>query len=158
MAEVQTSTEAGETARRFVEFVLMQAQHAALCLGQFPHPETGRGEVNLEMARILIDQLAMIRAKTRGNLSPDEMAVLNNAISSLQMAYVEVAGGAAVTAGAGMMEGAGDGGGAGDGTGDVPAAEQGAGDRVGGEAGGGPAAAAPADDAAGRKRYSKNYG
>lgn len=79
--------------QRFVEFVMMQAQNAAFMLGQIPHPQTGKGEVNLEMAKMFIDQLAMIRAKTRGNLSNEEQAVLNNAISSLQMAFYEVSQG-----------------------------------------------------------------
>ena len=59
--------------QRFIEFVLMHAQQASLCLGQIPHPQTGKPEVNLEIARLFIDQLVMIRAKTRGNLSEDEL-------------------------------------------------------------------------------------
>jgi len=89
MAEVQTHTESGEMTQRFIEFVMMQAQHAAFALGQIPHPQTGKGEVHLEMAKVLIDQLVMIRSKTRGNLSNEEIGILNNAISSLQMGYVE---------------------------------------------------------------------
>lgn len=78
-------------AQRFVEFVMMQAQNAALFLGQIPNPRTGEGEVNLEVAKMFIDQLAMIQDKTRGNLSNEETTVLRNALSNLQMAYVEVA-------------------------------------------------------------------
>jgi hypothetical protein len=91
MAEVQTSTNAGEMTQRFIEFVLMQAQNAALFLGQIPNPQTGKGEVNLEVAKMFIDQLAMIQEKTRGNLSSEESTVLRNALSNLQLAYVEVA-------------------------------------------------------------------
>ena len=91
MAEVQTNTQTGELSQRFVEFVMMQAQNAALFLGQIPNPKTGEGEVNLELAKLFIDQLAMIQEKTRGNLTNEEATVLRNAISNLQMAYVEVA-------------------------------------------------------------------
>jgi len=91
MAEVQTSTNAGELTQRFIEFVLMQAQNAALFLGQIPNPQTGKGEVNLEVAKMFIDQLAMIQEKTRGNLTSEESTVLRNALSNLQLAYVEVA-------------------------------------------------------------------
>ncbi len=90
MAEVQTSTQSGEMAQRFIEFVMMQAQNAALFLGQIPNPQTGEGEVNLELARMFIDQLAMIQEKTRGNLTSEEAAVLRNTLSNLQMAFVEV--------------------------------------------------------------------
>jgi len=91
MAEVQTSTQSGELSQRFIEFVMMHAQNAALFLGQIPNPRTGQGEVNLELAKMFIDQLAMIQEKTRGNLTNEETTVLRNALSNLQMAYVEVA-------------------------------------------------------------------
>src|SRR5205814_9945532 len=91
MAEVQTSTNSGELAQRFIEFVLMQAQNAALFLGQIPNPQSGKGEVNLEVAKMFIDQLAMIQEKTRGNLSSEESTVLRTAICNLQLACVDVA-------------------------------------------------------------------
>src|SRR5947199_8560859 len=90
MAEVQTSTQSGELSQRFIEFVMMHAQNAALFLGQIPNPKTGEGEVNLELAKMFIDQLAMIQEKTRGNLTNDEATVLRNTLSNLQMVYVEV--------------------------------------------------------------------
>jgi hypothetical protein len=91
MAEVQTGTQSGELSQRFIEFVMMHAQNAALFLGQIPNPKTGEGEVNLELAKMFIDQLAMIQEKTRGNLSSEEAAVLRNTLANLQMVYVEVA-------------------------------------------------------------------
>jgi hypothetical protein len=90
MAEVQTNTQLGELSQRFIEFVMMHAQNAALFLGQIPNPQTGQGEVNLDLAKMFIDQLAMIQEKTRGNLTNEESTVLRNAISNLQMAFVEV--------------------------------------------------------------------
>jgi len=93
MPEVQKTTQSGEMSQRFIEFVLMHAQHAALCLGQIPNPGTGQPEINLDLARLFIDQLEMIQEKTRGNLSSDESAVLRNTLANLQMAYVEAASG-----------------------------------------------------------------
>ncbi len=93
MAEVQTTTQSGEMTQRFIEFVMMQAQNAALFLGQIPNPQTGQAEVNLEVARMFIDQLVMIQEKTRGNLTSEETTVLRNALSSLQMAFVEASQG-----------------------------------------------------------------
>src|SRR3989442_208364 len=80
MAEVQTSTQSGELSQRFIEFVMMHAQNAALFLGQIPNPKTGEGEVNLELAKMFIDQLAMIQDKTRGNLS-NEISSVNQTAS-----------------------------------------------------------------------------
>ena len=89
----RTTTLSGELSQRFIEFVMMHAQNAALFLGQIPNPRTGEGEVNLELARMFIDQLAMIQEKTRGNLTNEEAKVLSNALSNLQMAFVEASGG-----------------------------------------------------------------
>ena len=91
MAEVQKTTQSGEMSQRFIEFVVMHAQNAALFLGQIPNPKSGEPEVNLDLARMFIDQLAMIQEKTRGNLTNEEAMVLRNTLSNLQMAYVEVA-------------------------------------------------------------------
>ena len=46
---------------------------------------------------MFIDQLEMIQEKTRGNLTNEETMVLRNALSNLQMAFVEVSGGARPT-------------------------------------------------------------
>ena len=92
MAEVQKTTLSGELSQRFIEFVIMHAQNAALFLGQIPNPKTGEPEVNLDLARMFIDQLAMIQEKTRGNLTNEEATVLRNALSNLRMAFVEASG------------------------------------------------------------------
>src|SRR5919112_5109782 len=95
MAEVQTNTQTlGEMTQRFIEFVMMQAQNAALFLGQIPNPKTGEAEINLDLARMFIDQLEMVQEKTRGNLTNEETTVLRNALSNLQMAFVEASGAA----------------------------------------------------------------
>jgi hypothetical protein len=97
MAEVQNSQQSGEMTRRFIEFVLMQAQQIALMLGQIPGPDGQPVEPNLPVARIFIDQLEMIREKTRGNLTKEEEDVLTKVLADLQLAFVE-AGNAPATA------------------------------------------------------------
>ena len=94
MPEVQKTVQTGEMTQRFIEFVMMHAQNAALFLGQIPNPKTGEPEINLDLARMFIDQLEMIQEKTRGNLTNEETTVLRNALSNLQMAYVEASGAA----------------------------------------------------------------
>lgn len=94
MPEVQKTVQTGEMTQRFIEFVMMHAQNAALFLGQIPNPKTGESEINLDLARMFIDQLEMIQEKTRGNLTNEEAMVLRNALSNLQLAFVEASGGA----------------------------------------------------------------
>ena len=144
MAEVQTTTQSGELSQRFVEFVMMHAQNAALFLGQIPNPKTGQGEVNLELAKMFIDQLAMIQEKTRGNLTGEEATVLRNALSNLQMAYVEVA----QQVGKGGVQPA------------APEVDEPAPEAPAAEA---PASAEPAsptvpDESESKKKFTKNYG
>ena len=92
MAEYQNTTaSSGEMTQRFIEFVMMQAQNAAFVLGQIPHPQTGKAEVNLDMGQLLIDQLVMVQEKTKGNLNSDEARILAQTISNLQMLFVEAA-------------------------------------------------------------------
>jgi len=74
----------GETTLRFIEFVRMHAQNTSLFLGKTPHPQTGKPQVNLHVARMLVGQLAAIAVKTRGNLTREESEVLENALTLLQ--------------------------------------------------------------------------
>ncbi|MBV9126464.1 MAG: DUF1844 domain-containing protein [Verrucomicrobia bacterium] len=91
MAEVQkTNSNSGEMAAQFIEFVMMQAQNASFFLGLMPNPSTGKPEVNLDLARRFIDQLAMIQEKTRNNLSNEEANILRKVLADLQMAFVEI--------------------------------------------------------------------
>lgn len=95
MPEVQKTAALGEMTQRFIEFVMMQAQQAALFLGRIPNPQTGKPEVNLEVARMFIDQLEMIHEKTRGNLTKEETEILTRVLSDLQMTFVQASGSAA---------------------------------------------------------------
>jgi hypothetical protein len=90
MAEVQTQTDAGEMTQIFIEFVMMQAQNAALCLGQITDPRAGEPQVNIPLAKMFIDQLSVIRARTAGNLSADEQRVIDSALEQMELAFVHV--------------------------------------------------------------------
>ena len=94
MAEIQQATNSSDLTQKFIELVMMQAQQAALCLGQMEHPSTGKAEINLDAAKMFIDHLEIIREKTKGNLSKDEEKILSSVLSELQLAFVQVAGGA----------------------------------------------------------------
>lgn len=90
MAEVQKNTEAGEISQRFVQFIMMQQQQALLALGKHPNPPPGAPPSNLVLAKVFIDQLSAIREKTRGNLSKEELDLLNNVLAGLHLHYAEV--------------------------------------------------------------------
>lgn len=90
MAEIQQSTNSADLTQRFIYFVQMQMQNVLLCLGLIEHPSAPKGEADLHAAKMFIDQLEMIREKTRGNLTKDEEKFLTGVLSELQMAFVQV--------------------------------------------------------------------
>ena len=86
------SDEAAEThAALFLDMVAQQANMAFIFLGRAPHPQTGKPleEPNLEAARLFIEQLEMLAAKTRGNLSPQEAAMMKQTLMATRMAFVQ---------------------------------------------------------------------
>ena len=90
MPEVQKNDQTNsETTQRFIEFVMMQAQQAMLCLGRIPYPATGETMVNLEAAQMFINHLELLTEKTKGNLTKDEESVLSNVLSELKMGFVQ---------------------------------------------------------------------
>ncbi len=94
MAEVRTTPgNASTSSRRFLQFLMMQAQNALYLLGQIPSPDGQALPPNLDAAKMLIDQLEMIKEKTQGNLTPDEQSALENTLVNLQLTFVEVSGG-----------------------------------------------------------------
>jgi hypothetical protein len=74
----------------FATFVLSLSHSALLHLGEAHHPETGQVEKNLSLARQTIDLLGMLEEKTRGNLTEDEKALLQDTLFRLRMAFVEL--------------------------------------------------------------------
>jgi hypothetical protein len=81
--------EAGEIT--FVAFVLSLAHTAAVHLGDVADPVSGEaGEVHLPAAQQMIDILALLEAKTRGNLSAEERQLLEQILFELRMRFMEV--------------------------------------------------------------------
>lgn len=73
----------------FAQLVLQQANMAMMLLGKVAHPETGQVIKDIEAARLFIDQLEMLEAKTKGNLTKEEAALLKQSLMSLRLAFVE---------------------------------------------------------------------
>jgi hypothetical protein len=74
----------------FEMLVTMFASEAMAGLGQFPHPLTGKQQVDLEQARYAIDMLEMLAEKTKGNLVPAEETGLRELLHQLRMSFIAV--------------------------------------------------------------------
>ncbi|MFD2157470.1 DUF1844 domain-containing protein [Rubritalea tangerina] len=72
---------------RFYDFVLLQAQNAGLFLGQLPHPSSGEKSINLKAAKSVLDSLEMLTEKSKGNLSGEELELLNKALTNIRALY-----------------------------------------------------------------------
>jgi len=81
-----------EDEQKFVQFVIMQAQQILYVLGT-PTPEGEDAPPNLEAAKMLIDQMEMLQVKTKGNLTEQETHIFKEALSRVQMAFVQASGG-----------------------------------------------------------------
>jgi hypothetical protein len=74
----------------FVAFVFSLASNAAVHFGDIPDPMTNeRRPVDLDAAEQLIEILAMLEDKTRGNLSAEERQLLEQLLYELRMRFVE---------------------------------------------------------------------
>lgn len=81
-----------EYAALFEQLVTGHGQMAMMCLGCLENPQTGHREVpDLLGAKVFIDQLYMLRDKTRGNLSERERDLLQETLDATQTAFVQVA-------------------------------------------------------------------
>ncbi len=74
---------------QFIQFVSSFYSSCMLQLGKIMNPITGKVEKDLLGARATIEMLRMIQAKTQGNLSPKEKSALEDALSNMQMNYVD---------------------------------------------------------------------
>jgi hypothetical protein len=72
----------------FGTFVLSLGSSAIMHLGEFEHPESGKVEKDLAMAKHTIDILSMLQAKTKGNLNAQEDELIESLLYDLRLRYV----------------------------------------------------------------------
>ena len=73
----------------FSTHILSLASSALIALGKMPAPDSIAQPLDLETARALIDVLAMLETKTKGNLDEAEAKLLASLIYDLRVAYVD---------------------------------------------------------------------
>jgi hypothetical protein len=95
MSESQTSRKPEDVSQAdwqsalFAQLVMQESNMAMMLMGKVAHPETGKATKDLEAARLFIDTLEMLEAKTKGNLSAEEANLLKQGLMSLRMTFVE---------------------------------------------------------------------
>jgi hypothetical protein len=73
----------------FSTFVVSLSQSALLHLGEIPDLMNQEVQVDLSLAKHVIDTLGMLEEKTRGNLDSDEERLLKEMLYNLRMRFVQ---------------------------------------------------------------------
>jgi hypothetical protein len=73
----------------FSQFIFSLSTSAFIQLGEIQDPFTQKAEKNLPLAKQTIDLIAMLKEKTKGNLTPEEGKIIENLLYDLRMRYVK---------------------------------------------------------------------
>jgi len=73
----------------FLQLVSMFQIAALQQMGKIPNPLTDKTERDLEQAKISVDMLGMIEAKTKGNLTEREKEFLGKVLFESRMNYLD---------------------------------------------------------------------
>jgi hypothetical protein len=72
----------------FSYFLISLSSSALLHLGEIADPQTGQKTKDLPIAKHTIDTIAMLREKTKGNLTDEEQKALDSILTDLRWRYV----------------------------------------------------------------------
>ena len=73
----------------FMQLIIQNQQIAMMAMGKIKNPVTDKIDRNLDHAKIYIDTLDMLLAKTKGNLSEYEEKFLVETLKELKLNYVD---------------------------------------------------------------------
>ncbi len=76
----------------FVSLLFSLSTSALIQLGEIQDPVSKQSAKNLPMAKQTIDLIAMLKDKTKGNLTSEEEKLMDNILYDLKMRYVKMAG------------------------------------------------------------------
>lgn len=89
MSESESIPQGQMPEANFSAHVYTIGMQALIFLGKQPHPETGKYERNIDVAKFQIDTLEMLSEKTKGNLTDDEGKLLDQMLHACRMAFVD---------------------------------------------------------------------
>jgi hypothetical protein len=86
-AESRPRSGPGHLEGRFLDLLSLLATQASFALGA-PHPATGEVHEDLETARVMISLIEVLGEKTKGNLTRDEGAAIDEVLYQLRMDFM----------------------------------------------------------------------
>lgn len=76
----------------FNSLIFSLSSSALLHLGEIADPQSGQRKKDLELAKHTIDTIAMLKDKTKGNLTEEEQKFLESVLTDLRWRYVKAVG------------------------------------------------------------------
>ena len=73
----------------FNSLIFSLSSSALLHLGEIPDPNTGETKQDLALAKHTIDTIAMLKEKTKGNLTEEEQKFVDSILTDLRWQYVK---------------------------------------------------------------------
>ena len=74
----------------FSLLVMSIASNAMMAMGLTPDPQSGKSEVDKNLARFNIDLLLVLKEKTNNNLNADDSGLISYVLQDLQMKFIQV--------------------------------------------------------------------
>ena len=75
----------------FNSLVFSLSSSALLNIGEIADPQTGEKKTDLPLAKHAIDTIAMLKEKTKGNLTEEEQKLMDSVLTDLRWRYVNAA-------------------------------------------------------------------
>ena len=75
----------------FSTLIFSLSSSALFHFGEIADPQTGEKKKDLPLAKHAIDTIAMLREKTKGNLTEEEQKFIDSVLNDLQWRYVKAA-------------------------------------------------------------------
>jgi hypothetical protein len=73
----------------FISLVFSLSSSALFHCGEIADPQTGEKKKDLPLAKHAIDTIAMLKEKTKGNLTEEEQKFMDNVLTDLRWRYVK---------------------------------------------------------------------
>jgi len=90
-SETNKTTDESLPQINFSTFLMSLSTQALMHLGEIASPLSGKVEIDVPVAKQMIDIIGVLREKTRGNLDKGEDDLMEGILYDLRMKYVEAA-------------------------------------------------------------------
>jgi len=88
MTETQNANQ--ELQASFSMLIMSIASNSSMAMGHTPDPQTGKTEIDKQLAKFNIELLLTLKTKTKGNLASDEQGLLEHIIQDLQVKFIQL--------------------------------------------------------------------